>query len=73
MLSGSLPASIGSLQNLLYLNIKDNPHLSGRLPVPQLLSLHRLNRLSLVHCNFTDTDHALEALKVHLPRCKVWI
>lgn len=72
-LCGAVPASIGKLQNLLYLNIKDNPQLTGRLPLPQLLSLSKLNRLSLVHCNFVDTDYALEALKTHLPRCKVWI
>ena len=73
LLSGAVPTSIGRLQNLLYLNIKDNQHLTGRLPLTQLLSLNKLNRLSLVHCNFQDTDYALEALKAHLPRCKVWI
>lgn len=72
-LSGAVPPSIGRLQNLLYLNIKDNQSLSGRLPLTQLLSLNKLNRLSLVHCNFVDTDYAVEALKQHLPRCKVWI
>lgn len=73
MISGSLPSTIGNLQNLLYLNIKDNPQLTGRLPLLQLLSLSKLNRLSLVHCSFAETDHALEALRMHLPRCKVWI
>eukprot|EP01036_Dinobryon_divergens_P022469 gene22469-30726_t len=73
MLSGTVPRTIGRLENLLYLNIKDNVHLTGVLPMPELLSLSRLNRLSLVHCNFHNADEALEQLSVHLPRCKVWI
>lgn len=72
-LSGPLPSSIGALQNLLYLNMKDNQQLTGRLPLPELLSLTKLNRLSLVHCNFHNTDHAQAMLSQHLPRCKVWI
>lgn len=70
---GGLPKSIGLLENLLYLNIKDNEGLCGQLPLEQLLSLSRLNRLSLVHCNFQDTEMVLQTMKTHLPRCKVWI
>ena len=62
--------SISISTNLI---IKDNVHLTGVLPLPELLSLSRLNRLSLVHCNFHNADEALEQLSVHLPRCKVWI
>lgn len=72
-LTGSLPRAIGKLQNLLYLNIKDNSQLGGRLPLNELISLHKLNRLSLVHCNFADSEVALEALKLALPRCKIWL
>ena len=72
-LVGTLPASIGQLQNLLYLNIKDNEHLSGRLPLQELMSLVKLNRLSLVHCSFQDTENDVEVLRNHLPRCKIWI
>jgi hypothetical protein len=72
-LSGTIPRSIGNLDNLLYLNIKDNEHLTGRLPLAELLSLTKLNRLSLVHCDFTDTQTAVATLKAQLPRCKIWI
>lgn len=72
-LEGSIPRSIGRLENLLYLNIKDNEHLTGRLPLSELLSLTKLNRLSLVHCDFVDVHIALDALKSQLPRCKIWV
>ena len=73
MFTGTIPRSIGRLQNLLYLNIKDNEQLSGALPLKELLSLSKLNRLSLVHCNFINAEEASEQLNIHLPRCKVWI
>jgi Leucine-rich repeat (LRR) protein len=72
-LTGSLPDSIGNLTNLLYLNLKDNESLTGHLPVYQMASLTKLNRLSLVHCNFTNAEVAVEVLQAHLPRCKIWI
>jgi Leucine-rich repeat (LRR) protein len=72
-LSGSIPRSVGLLDNLLYLNIKDNEALSGRLPLNELMSLTKLNRLSLVHCNFQDAEADVETLKAALPRCKIWI
>jgi len=72
-LMGSIPGCIGNLENLLYLNVKENIRLGGRLPVEDLLRLNKLNRLSLVQCNFIDTEYALDRLKTHLPRCKVWI
>lgn len=74
LLSGPLlPACVAGLQQLLYLNLKDNAALSGRLPLAELCSLSRLNRLSLVHCGFADKDAAHEALREALPRCKIWI
>ena len=72
-LTGTLPISIGNLQNLLYLNIKDNEKMTGELPLEELLLLTKLNRLSLVHCHFQNSLYALEEMKIHLPRCKVWI
>lgn len=72
-LTGIIPRSVGRLENLLYLNIKDNPSLGGRVPVQELGRLTKLNRLSLVHCNFSDGDAALEVLRESLPRCKIWI
>jgi Leucine-rich repeat (LRR) protein len=72
-LTGVIPRSVGRLENLLYLNIKDNPQLGGRVPVLELSRLTKLNRLSLVHCNFVDSDAALETLRDNLPRCKIWI
>lgn len=72
-LHGGLPDSIGNLSNLLYLNLKDNEGLNGHLPVHQMASLTKLNRLSLVHCNFVNAQAAVDALQAHLPRCKIWI
>ncbi len=72
-LQGVLPASIGRLQNLLYFNIKDNTSLGGRLPIKELMSLTKLNRLSLIHCNFQETTASEELLKQALPRCKIWL
>jgi hypothetical protein len=73
LLHGNLPKAIGKLENLLYLNVKDNIGLGGRLPLAELLCLTKLNRLSLVHCDFHDTDIVMEAMKIALPRCKIWI
>jgi len=72
-LSGTIPSSVGRLHNLLYLNIKDNDRMTGELPLEELLLLTKLNRLSLVHCRFQNSVYALEEMKIHLPRCKVWI
>jgi len=72
-LNGSLPNSIGKLTNLLYLNLKDNEQLSGKLPITSMTALNRLNRLSLVHCNFEDAERSVVILQTHLPRCKIWI
>jgi hypothetical protein len=72
-LTGSIPACIGQLTNLLYLNLKDNNQLGGPLPVAALSRLHRLNRLSLVHCSFENVDSALGLLQDSLPRCKIWV
>ncbi|KAJ1419176.1 hypothetical protein B484DRAFT_453487 [Ochromonadaceae sp. CCMP2298] len=72
-LSGSLPPCVGDLSNLLYLNVKENAQLGGVLPLEQLMRLGKLNRLSLVQCQFQDTEHAVDVLKAHLPKCKVWI
>lgn len=72
-LTGSIPPTIGKLENLLYLNVKDNHALGGKLPLLELLSLSKLNRLSLVHCSFQDAEVVLEAMKVSLPRCKIWV
>lgn len=71
--TGSLPVSVGSLTNLLYLNIKDNPGFGGKLPILELAGLSRLNRLSMVHCSFDDREQALTTLRVALPRCKIWL
>lgn len=71
--TGGLPPAVGQLQNLLYLNIKDNENLTGKLPIYELMSLVKLNRLSLVHCNFQETETDVEILRNHLPRCKIWI
>lgn len=72
-LSGIIPSTIGQLSNLLYLNVKDNYLLGGKLPLLEILSLTKLNRLSLVHCSFEDTEMIIEAIKLSLPRCKVWV
>ncbi|RYH32302.1 hypothetical protein EON65_00790 [archaeon] len=72
-LSGALPSSIGRLTQLLYLNLKDNVLLSGRLPLPELSTLFKLSRLSLVHCSFENKDEAREILRSALPRCKIWM
>lgn len=71
-LSGPLPATISLCQNLLYLNVKDNGSLSGDLPIRELASLRKLNRLSLVHCGFSNVMEAVEQLQAQLPRCKIW-
>jgi hypothetical protein len=72
-LSGTIPKEIGKLQNLLYLNVKDNERLDGPLPVVEMATLTKLNRLSLVHCNFERAEEAVAQLQFHLPRCKIWL
>lgn len=72
-LSGGLPAEIGQLENLLYLNLKDNPLLGGPLPVAELSRLTKLNRLSLVQCSFEQSDEVLQNLHRNLSKCKIWI
>ena len=72
-ITNSLPLSIGRLHNLLYLNVKDNENLGGILPIKELASLTKLNRLSLVHCNFDRPEESVERLQAKLPRCKIWI
>eukprot|EP01038_Epipyxis_sp_PR26KG_P011227 gene11227-15067_t len=71
-LVGTLPPTIGLLKNLLYLNVKDNNSLNGILPIRELSLLHKLNRLSIVHCNFQNLDQAKLILEEQLPRCKIW-
>lgn len=70
---GAIPQSISFCQNLLYLNLKDNVYLSGPLPIQSLGRLTKLNRLSLVHCSFTNADEANDELRRLLPRCKIWL
>ena len=70
---GSIPSTISSCQNLLYLNLKDNIYLAGPLPTESLARLTKLNRLSLVHCSFTNANQSSEELKRALPRCKIWL
>lgn len=70
-LRGPIPSSIGKLKNILYLNFKDNSGLNGPLPVGALSRLVKLNRLSLVHCNFTPDAEALHELQSKLPRYDV--
>lgn len=72
-LCGQLPTSISSLTQLLYLNLKDNNDISGQLPVDALCCLTRLNRLSLVHCSFSNAERAEDELARRLPRCKLWL
>lgn len=72
-LSGSLPSEISRCGQLLYLNVKDNSHLGGQIPIASLGQLNKLNRLSLVHCNFSNANEASDQLQVHLPRCKIWV
>ena len=72
-LSGELPVEIGALENLLYLNLKDNPTLGGLLPVTALCRLRKLNRLSLVQCNFEQVEEAQQILQQNLSKCKIWI
>lgn len=72
-LCGELPTAVGQLENLLYLNLKDNPALGGPLPVSELCRLGRLNRLSLVQCNFDHSEEALHTLQQVLSKCKIWI
>ncbi len=71
-LSGSLPVSLHLLQNLLYLNFKDNVHLGGTLPVENLSCLQKLNRLSIVNTDMMTSPSLLRQLQTALPRCKVW-
>jgi Leucine-rich repeat (LRR) protein len=73
MIVGNIPDAIGSCHSLLYLNLKDNEGLCGAIPVQALARLTKLNRLSLVHCNFTITTQALANLQTALPRCKIWV
>lgn len=72
-LGGQLPDSLSQLSQLLYLNLKDNEGICGALPVEALCCLKRLNRLSLVHCSFSNVVSAEEELARRLSRCKVWI
>jgi Leucine-rich repeat (LRR) protein len=71
-LGGVIPTSISQCSNLLYLNLKDNGGLCGILPIQSFARLRKLNRLSLVNCNFNNTDEANQELQQLLPRCKVW-
>ena len=73
-ITGTIPPAIGTLTNLLYLNLKDNTHLGGALPVGPLSNLTKLNRLSLVHCSFDlgPNSSAVNSLQGILPRCKIW-
>ena len=65
-LSGTIPIDIASCYSLLYLN--------GRIPIEALSCLTKLNRLSLVHCNFENaTNETLSTLQGKLPRCKIWM
>ena len=70
---GAIPTNISSCQNLLYLNLKDNLYLSGPLPTESLARLTKLNRLSLVHCSFTNVNESSEELRQALPKCKIWL
>jgi Leucine rich repeat len=72
-IGGVLPATIRNLENLLYLNLKDNLNLGGKLPVNDLSQLTKLNRLSLVQCNFDHTEESVEELQQNLSKCKIWI
>ena len=72
-LSGVLPVTISRLTNLLYLNVKDNVDLGGQLPVEALSSLSKLNRLSLVHCSFLNTEVSVARIQSRLPRCRIWV
>ena len=72
-LQGTIPSNCGRLINLLYFNLKDNVNLCGPLPVQQLAKLTKLNRLSLVHCRFSNAEEAVEELQTLLPRCRIWI
>lgn len=73
-LSGSIPNEISECQVLLYLNLKDNEHLTGKIPIDALSCLTKLNRLSLVHCNFENaTNETVSILQQNLPRCKIWM
>ena len=71
-LCGIIPYDIDKLQNLLYLNCKDNNGLGGTLPVEQLSRLSKLNRLSIVNTDILTSPSLLRALQQNLPRCKVW-
>ena len=69
-MTGTLPASLSSLSNLLYLNIKDNQYLGDRkpLPVQTLLNLPKLNRLPFVNCRFLISGAPIQGLQGHFPR-----
>ena len=71
--TGRVPVEIGLLQNLLYLNVKDNIGLNGDLPIEHLARLTKLNRLSLVNCSFSNSQETMDTLQVRLPRCRIWI
>lgn len=72
-LHGRFPTSIELCTNLLYLNVKDNPDFGGVIPVQSLAKLKKLNRLSLVHCSFSNTEEALMVLADAIPKCKLWL
>ena len=71
--TGQMPNEIGLLNNLLYLNVKDNIGLNGELPLEAIARLTKLNRLSLVNCSFSNSQEAVDILQVRLPRCRLWI
>ncbi len=71
--TGRLPGNISELDNLLYLNVKDNVGITGEIPVDSLAKMSKLNRLSLVHCSFVNISDAAALLQEKLPRCRVWV
>ena len=72
-LTGRLPKELGFLTNMLYLNVKDNTSLGGEIPIESLAKLNKLNRLSLVNCNFSNPQDTVDSLQNRLPRCRIWI
>ncbi len=73
-MTGTIPSQISHLTELLYLNLKDNEGMNGVLPISALVQLTKLNRLSLVHCNFSNsTQENTNLMQIHLPRCKIWL
>jgi len=71
---GMCDGALVGLDQLLYLNVKDNPMLGYReaLPVKLLSRLAKLNRLSFVNTGLTHTEAQLDELQERLPRCKIW-